>query len=106
MKLLFLQLPENKPRDIGHLRSIDWRHPVDQVLGWRVMVRGPAVILIAPKGHVLAGGWEIARTECTLRWDSTDPADYKDIVNWTSEPLERAKPEAVPAMDVPAKVAK
>jgi hypothetical protein len=105
VKLLFLQLPDSKPRDLGHVRSIDFAHPQDQVLGWRVMVRGPAVILLAPKGHHLAGGWEFSRAHCSMRWDSTEPSDFKDMVNWTSEPLERAKPEPVPAMDVPQKVA-
>lgn len=106
MKLLSLQLPENKHRDVGYLRSIDLRHPVDQVLGWTVLVRGPAVILIAPKGHPQEGGWEFARSMCVEHWDSVDPAAYDKITNWTSEPLERAKPEAVPAMDVPAKAVK
>lgn len=105
MKLLFLQLPDSKPRDLGHVRSIDFAHPQDQVLGWRVMVRGPAVILLAPKGSRWAGGWEFARAQCALQWDGLEPADYDKITNWTSEPLERAKPEPVPAMDVPQKAA-
>lgn len=94
MKLLTLTLPVEKPEPLRMApRTIDLRMPADVVLGWRVLVRGPAVILIAPEDSPAGGGYEIARSVCTLRWDSSNPADYDKMANFTSEPLARKTPE-------------
>jgi len=97
MKLISLTLPEVKPEPLRLApRTIDLRNPVDTMLGWRVLVRGPAVILIAPDDVPAGGGYEIARAACTLRWDSTTSADYDKMASYTSEPLVRAEPKAAP----------
>lgn len=86
MKLTNIILPDlgrNELR-IG-ARTINFESPVDSVLGWRVLVRGPAVILLSPKGQ----GYEFARSACVLAWDSAKPEDYDKLVNYTSEPLAR-----------------
>lgn len=98
MKLITLTLPVEKPPELRLQRTIDLRNPVNDVIGWRILVRGPAVILIPPKDSPNPGAFEIARAVCTLRWDSSEPADYDKMANFTSEPLARAKPpgEAAP----------
>lgn len=106
MKLLSLHLPADRSTDLAFLRAIDFRHPVDQVLGWRVLVRGPAIILVTPDGHPKPGGYEFARAACTLRWDSATVQDYDKITTWTSEPLERAKAPSIPDIDTPKAGAK
>lgn len=94
MKLLTLTLPVEKPDPLRLApRTIDLRMPPDSLLGWRVLVRGPAVILIAPEEVPAGGGYEIARSACTLRWDSTATADYDKMANYTSEPLARPEPK-------------
>lgn len=85
MKLIHLTLPENKPSEIRLVRSFSLVNPVDSVLGWRVLVRGPAVILLAPDGP----GHEFARSACVLTWDSSTAADYDKIATYTSEVLAR-----------------
>jgi hypothetical protein len=91
MKLVSVVLPENKPASMRLSRHIDLRAPVDAVLGWRVLLRGPAVILLAPEGL----GHEFARSACVLSWDSANPADYDKLQTYTSEPLARASQGAV-----------
>lgn len=88
MKLVNLCLPETKPQELRLQRSINLIAPVDTVLGWRVLVRGPAVILLDSKGV----GHEFARASCVLTWDGAKPEDYDKITTWTSEPLARARP--------------
>lgn len=66
-------------------RAIDFDQPIDAVMGWRVLVRGPAVILLPPKGP----GHEFARSACVLSWDSAKPEDYDKLTTYTSEPLAR-----------------
>ena len=92
MKLLSIHLPAERPKCLGLVREIDLRHPTDPVLGWIIAVRGPAIVLIAPADSPHAGGWEFARAACAPRWDSSSPADYDKIGNWTSEPLRRSAP--------------
>jgi hypothetical protein len=97
MKLITLTLPVEKPPELRLQRTIDLRNPVNDVLGWTILVRGPAVILIPPappkdRPGDFIGAFEIARVACTLRWDSPIPADYDKMVNFTSEPLARPKP--------------
>lgn len=87
MKLLALTLPVEKPKALRMQREIDLIHPVNDVLGWTILVRGMAVILIPPKDSPNPGGYEIARSACALRWDSSNPADYDKMANFTSEPL-------------------
>lgn len=89
MKLVSVLLPADKPEKLRLARAIDLRAPIDTVLGWRVLVRGPAVILLPPPDSADPGGFEFARSACTLRWDSTVPADYDKITTYTSEPLTR-----------------
>lgn len=88
MKLVNLVLPESKPQELRLARSIDLVRPIDSVLGWRVLVRGPAVILISPDGR----GHEVARSACWLSWDSGTATDYDKLTNYTSEPLSRTTP--------------
>jgi hypothetical protein len=92
MKLITLTLPVEKPPDLRLQRTIDLRKPVNDVLGWRILVRGPAVILIPPKDSPNPGAFEVARSACWLRWDSSDPPDYDKMANYTSEPLARPTP--------------
>ena len=98
MKLITLTLPVEKPPELRLQRTIDLRNPVNDVLGWTILVRGPAVILIPPKDSPNPGGFEVARSACWLRWESSSPGDYDKLTNYTSEPLTRAKPpgEAAP----------
>lgn len=95
MKLITLTLPVEKPKALRMQREIDLRNPVNDVLGWTILVRGPAVIMIPPKDSPDPGGFEIARSACTLRWDSSSPADYDKLGNFTSDPLARPKPVEV-----------
>lgn len=88
MKLVNLCLPETKPQELRLARTIDLVSPKDGTVGWRVLVRGPAVILLDPKGV----GHEFARAACVLTWDGAKPEDYDKIVTWTSEPLVRRAP--------------
>ena len=85
MKLVNLCLPETKPTELRLARSINLLAPTDTVLGWRVLVRGPAVILLSPDGP----GHEFARSSCVLTWDSANTVDYDKIGNYTSDVLER-----------------
>jgi hypothetical protein len=88
MKLMSIHLPQERPKALGYVREIELARPVDDVVGWVIAVRGPSIVLIAPDGP-RAGGYEVPRAQCTLRWDSTTPADYDKLANWTSEPLRR-----------------
>lgn len=92
MKLITLTLPVEKPKALRLQRELDLRNPVNDILGWTILVRGPAVILIPPKDSPDPGGFEIARAACTLRWDSSTTADYDKMSNYTSEPLARPEP--------------
>lgn len=85
MKLLKLTLPEAKPPALRMVRDIDLLKPVDAVIGWRILVRGPAVILLPPNGP----GHEVARSQCWLSWDGVKPEDYDKITNYSSEELKR-----------------
>ena len=87
MKLVHIVLPENKPPELRLARSFSLVGPqiIDAVLGWRMLVRGPAVILLSPDGP----GHEFARSSCVLTWDSANTVDYDKIGNYTSDVLER-----------------
>jgi hypothetical protein len=89
MKLIALTLPIEKPPELRLQRYLDLANPVDTVLGWRVLVRGSAVILLDPKGK----GHEISRAACVLTWDGTKPEDYDSIAKYTSEPIARPQPK-------------
>lgn len=88
MKLLRVVLPEIRPTQLRMVREVDLQRPVEAVLGWRVLVRGPAVVLLPPEGP----GHEVARSACWLSWDGTKPEDYDKLTTYTSEPLARAAP--------------
>ncbi len=89
MKLLSIHLPDSKPTTLALQREIKLDEPTDAVLGARVLLRGPSILILYPEGHRLAGAFEFARASCILRWDSSDVDDYKSMQNWTSEVLVR-----------------
>lgn len=85
MKLERITLPENKPKDLRVARDVNLSPPDDCIVGWTIIIRGPSVVLISPKGK----GHEFARSVCVLTWDSSNPTDYDKLTNYTSEPLSR-----------------
>ena len=105
MRLTQLYLPEDKPKELRLVRSIDLENPWDMVLGWRVLIRGPAVVLLPDKGP----GYEFARSACVLVWDSAKAEDYDKLTNYTSSPLVRKvemSAEELEQATAPAKAAK
>lgn len=89
MKLITLTLPVVRPENLKWVpRTIELTKANQTMQGWIILVRGPRVVLIPPKDHpTIPGGLEIARSECTLGWDSTDPKDYEKQADYTSDPL-------------------
>ena len=97
MKLITLSLPVEKPPELRFVpRTIDLRASNDVMQGWTILIRGPRVILVSPKDARQPGAFEVARAECVLGWDSTDPKDYDKQIDYTSDPLPRTKPVAPP----------
>jgi hypothetical protein len=68
------------------IREINLQRPVVVVHEWRVLVRGPAIVLLPPTGP----GYEVSRSACWLSWDGMKPEDYDKLTTFTSEPLASA----------------
>ena len=91
MKLLAVTFLTTIPNDqlagLKFSRKVDLVLPATNVLGWRVLLRGPAVVLLAPDGT----GHEFARAQCVLTWSGRQE-DYDKLTNYTSDPIARAVP--------------
>lgn len=85
VKLIALSLPEHgKPKELELLRTIRVDRPVNTVIGWRILLRGPTVILVSSDGTA----YEFARSACVIVWSgSVDPNDYAKLTNYTTDPL-------------------
>lgn len=98
LKLVSITLPVEKPQEMGLVRTINCVHPTEHVIGWSVLVRGPAVILVSPakdkQGRTVADRrlYEFARSACVLVWSSSDIADANNVQKYDSQPLERPEP--------------
>ena len=97
---------------LGNVGNIVIDRPDNRMQGWRIFVRGPAVLLVSPPGwsqglaRALWSGtavsiYEIDRRNCVLRWEGLDEIDsiqkYDSPEMWTTEDrarLEAAKLEA------------
>jgi hypothetical protein len=93
IKLVGITLPADpKPKRLRLARELDLEAPIDTIIGCRIMLRGPAVMLITKDGYA----YEFARSACALTWSGgKEPADYDKISSYTSEVIARPKAAVV-----------
>lgn len=92
IRLVALTLPADpKPKALAFARDLDLERPIDNIIGCRILLRGPAVLVMTKDGRA----YEFARSACALTWaGGKEPADYDKIGSYTSEPIGRQKPAA------------
>lgn len=99
IRLTAVRLPIEKPAKLRMQREINLETPINEHLGWQVLVRGPMLVLVSPthpKGHPDAGKREayvFPRSACSEAWEiGDDIADLDKIQKYDSPPLKRATP--------------
>jgi hypothetical protein len=90
VKLVSVILPADRPTSLRVAQEISLERPVDNVLGWQVLVRGPAVLLITREGRA----HEFARSACVLTWSGAKELnEYDNLAKYTSGVLARIAPD-------------
>jgi hypothetical protein len=97
MTLHSIRLPQ-LPLGLGNTGEFRCSDPPNALVGWRILVRGPAVFLVSPTGWAagLARALmdpkgkrrtiEVPRVQCVLVWDGEDVAKLQ---SFDGEPMER-----------------
>ena len=120
-RLVSVKVDISLPDGLGNVGNIVVDRPDVRMQGWRILVRGPSVLLVSPIGWApglapaLRVGssvviYEIDRRNCVLRWEGLDGIDsiqkYDSPEMWTPEDrkrLEEAKIEELAAKKQEAK---
>lgn len=106
IKLIAFQ-PPSLPSGLGSLGNVVCDKPPNQVRGWRVLIRGPAVYLVSPHGwsagkpfaHFVEAEprqvFEVARADCKFQFamSGDDLAEIDKLQRYDSDPMGVVAPE-------------
>lgn len=106
-RLISCKLDVSLPDGLGSLGNVVCDRPAHNMRGWRILLRGPAVLLVSPPGWepgvappmrkgTAVAIYELPRSQCVLRWEGADGIDaiqkHDTPPMWTAD--ERAAIEA------------